>query len=973
MQNAVTYLSLTYICTLCIILHLFLTVTAQVVVNEVSESGTINTCNGSPTVAGNDWVELQNRGVAAVDISSYTMYDDAEATSSSKYTFPAGTVLSPSGVLLLCRFETFSYGIGGTDIITLADTSGTVVSTTGRLLGRGTLTTTIQLRDDGISYTYAPATPNAVNVFPLPDVVVNEVASTGNPTVCTSTDYIELLNRSPSTSDISGWILRDDTNATFTIPTNTTIEPNGYLVFCQSQFVFGIGGSDTITLYNPSNVAVSSSGKLTGGGSLTSTFSRRPNGNYSYTKPSPNAINIFFSPLFGSIFVNEVASTAVSGICSAQDYIELINVNSTTSFNLTGFILHDDNGPTDTDAYKFPDTTLLLAPNEVRLLCGQSTFLYGINGEDTITLIDVNEELISTTGKMLNLATATSTFQLSSDRTGYLYGTPSPGLSNTIAAAPKIVINEVADKAVPAGCNGTDYIELFNEGTGPADISNYRLRDDNPSNMPFIIPNNTIIPPLGYRLFCESQFIFGISGGDTITLFNTSDIAVATTGPLIGLGSTTLTYSRRPNGNYAYTKPSPNAVNVFFSPLSDIVFVNEVANTGVTGVCAGEDWVEIINTGATAVNLSGFLLHDDAGPNGTEPFLFPANFSVLSAGEIRLLCGDSPGNFQFGIGGSDTITLLDSNRDVVSTTGALLNLGTSTLTYQRTSNNTYQYASPTPGVSNFVASGGKPVINEIAPGGTTSVSVCGGGPYIEILNDAFSGLNLTGYVLIISGMGNYTFPAGSSIASGALSVFCQSTSYTLTINSNDTVAIADVTGTVVSTSGPIGGNSTRPNAKDLIWARAVDLINPTAPFTPFYQYSVNPTPGAANVFSFDPAVLPRQPCGIQAGPLAPLSEYMFAELLQLNLGSRNPEFSGGTLDPRTCHSLVVGDEGNLNEVSVNNSTATLLRTFPVIGGSTDTEGICFWYNDLTGESKAVIADERDRSGKPIHPCVVFNC
>ena len=87
--------------------------------------------------------------------------------------------------------------------------------------------------------------------------------------------------------------------------------------------------------------------------------------------------------------------------------IELISVNSTTSFNLTGFILHDDNGPTDTDTYKFPDTTLLLAPNEV-LLSGQCTFLYGINGEDTITRIDVNEELVSTTGKMLNLATATS-------------------------------------------------------------------------------------------------------------------------------------------------------------------------------------------------------------------------------------------------------------------------------------------------------------------------------------------------------------------------------------------------------------------------------------------------------------------------------------------------------------------------------------------------------------------------------------
>ena len=68
---------------------------------------------------------------------------------------------------------------------------------------------------------------------------------------------------------------------------------------------------------------------------------------------------------------------------------------------------------------------------------------------------------------------------------------------------------------------------------------------------------------------------------------------------------------------------------------------------------------------------------------------------------------------------------------------------------------------------------------------------------------------------------------------------------------------------------------------------------------------------------------------------------MFAELLQLNLGSRNPEFSGGTLDPRTCSSLVVGDVGNLNEVSVNISTAALLRTFPVIGGSTVTGDFIF--------------------------------
>ena len=89
---------------------------------------------------------------------------------------------------------------------------------------------------------------------------------------------------------------------------------------------------------------------------------------------------------------------------------------------------------------------------------------------------------------------------------------------------------------------------------------------------------------------------------------------------------------------------------------------------------------------------------------------------------------------------------------------------------------------------------------------------------------------------------------------------------------------------------------------------------------------------------------------------------MFKELLKPDLG-RNPEFSGGTFDPRTCNNLVVGDEGNLNEVSIMNSTATLIRTIPVFGGSRDTEGVCFWYNDSTGESKVVITDERDRSGK----------
>jgi Lamin Tail Domain len=523
-------------------------------------------------------------------------------------------------------------------------------------------------------------------------------------------------------------------------------------------------------------------------------------------------------------------------------------------------------------------------------------------------------------------------------------------------------VNEVADTAgIPNSPCPDDYIELYNDSPTNANISGWILRDD--ANNTYILPSNATLVSYGYLLFCKSQFLFGINGVDTITLYDASNVVRSTSGKLQNLGSTTLTYSRRPNGSFSYTKPSPNAVNIFLSSFTGTVFVNEVANSAVPGVCSGQDWIELINTGTTTVNLSGSILHDDNGPDGKDAFTCPSNFTLLP-GEIRLLCGKYPGSFQFGINALDDITLIDSARDIISTTEKLLGLGTGALTYQRTSNNSYAYASPTPGTANFVGAAGVPIINEIAPAGTRFTDVCNGGQYIEILNGAFATLNLSGFVLIKGPTGpvNYTFPFDASIQGDAFAVFCRNQTYNFSINQNDTISILNTNGTIVSTSGPIGGSSPRPNAVDLTWARAVDLINPSAPFTPFYQYSVDPTSGKANVFSFNPVVLQRQSCGVQAAPFGAISTYQFKELLFLNVGLRNPELSGATFDPRTCNNLIIGDEGNLNEISVSNATANLLRTFPVIGGSTDTEGVCFWYGGGTGDKVAII-DERERSGK----------
>jgi Lamin Tail Domain len=666
-------------------LYLLFISKVQVVVNEVGDTGTVGTCGGnnSTGAGGADWIEIQNRGTSVANITGFKLYDSDGPTAA--YTFPATntSVLQPNEIRLLCRQNgtSFNYGIGGTDTITLADASGTVISTTGVLLGLSSATTSIQLLNDNSGkYEYAPATPGLPNVFPPPDVVINEVADKDIPSVCTPAgDYIELYNRLPSTANISGWILRDDQNATYNIPSNTTIAPYGYILFCRNQFPFGIGGDDTITLYNPSNVAISTSGKLQSLGSLTLTYSRRPNGSFSYTAPSPNSVNVFFSPLFGTLFVNEVASTSAGGVCGTQDWIELYHSGNTT-LNASGLILHDDAGPSNINAFRFPPS-FVFAPFEIRLLCGNAagSFQFGIAGDDTITIINSDLELVSTTGILPNLGTATATYQLRDDRKTYQYAPPTPNATNVFPAS-NVVVNEVADKTIPNSPCAGDYIELYNDSPTNANISGWRLQDD--TNNTYILPSNATIASYGYLLFCEAQFIFGINGVDTITLYDGSNVVRSTTGKLLNLGSPTLTYSRRPNGNYSYTKPSPNAVNIFFSTLTGTVFVNEVANTGVAGVCSGQDWIELINTGATAVDLSGSILHDDNGPNGAEAFTFPLN-SSLAAGEIRLLCGSFPGSFQFGINGVDTITLIDSNRELISTTGVLLNLGTATSTYQR--------------------------------------------------------------------------------------------------------------------------------------------------------------------------------------------------------------------------------------------------------------------------------------------------
>ena len=131
----------------------------------------------------------------------------------------------------------------------------------------------------------------------------------------------------------------------------------------------------------------------------------------------------------------------------------------------------------------------------------------------------------------------------------------------------------------------------------------------------------------------------------------------------------------------------------------------QVADKGTSNACPDkQDWVELQNTGSSAVSLSGFKLHDSNGPEDSRTYVF-GDRSALEAGAFLVLCNAVDGDDkspQFKIGGDDTITLLDAAGKVVSTSGQLQDTGDFNVTWAYNSeSSSYAYTStPTPGSAN---------------------------------------------------------------------------------------------------------------------------------------------------------------------------------------------------------------------------------------------------------------------------------
>ena len=211
-------------------------VAPKVVINEIESNG--DTVNG-------DWAEIKNIGTEPVDISGWYLLDNDPTGHASDVTPVAeGTVLEPGAYFVFAENKQFSFGLGKDDLVSIRDADGVVVAEHGWTEhAAGVLARcpdgTGEFRDVEVS------TIGARNACGNP-VVLSEIESKdGEPG-----DWIELYNPLDTDLEVGGLVVKDnDDSHAYTIPEGTVIAAGGYLVLEEADFGFGLGGADSVRIF----------------------------------------------------------------------------------------------------------------------------------------------------------------------------------------------------------------------------------------------------------------------------------------------------------------------------------------------------------------------------------------------------------------------------------------------------------------------------------------------------------------------------------------------------------------------------------------------------------------------------------------------------------------------------------------------------------------------------------------------------
>ncbi len=488
---------------------------------RITEISTANTGFDKLTGQMLDWVELCNTGSEAVDLSGFSLSDNA---GNDKFLFPAGTTLASQAYLtVLCSSNAssdaaapFSLSQLGGETVVLKNSTGSIIEVVETL----PMTTgqSMALTENGTWSVTSEATPAYSNtpggyadclaaLGAAPGtVVISELMSASQAILPDAfggfSDWAEFYNAGSQTVDLSGWYLSDD-------PANPQkwqfpaleIQPGEYLVIflsgkdtvCDGQvhtgFSLSAGGESLVLSSSLGNVVDSVTfGPSEDGNSFICEAGSEPAVTCYPTPGYPNdsegyeafcAASLPQGPLaiWEVMTYNERYLVQPTGEC--YDWVELKNI-SPQSVNLSDYCITDDTGTPG--QFVLPDKTLAPGESIAIILSGDTSLTNGSYTHAGFSLdATVDTLYLYTTGGTLLDAVflrdipVGCSYGRSDGIGGFFYMNPTPEASNeegfrtvssepTSEIAPGVYVSATGF-TVPLAAEGTVYYTL--DGSDP--------------------------------------------------------------------------------------------------------------------------------------------------------------------------------------------------------------------------------------------------------------------------------------------------------------------------------------------------------------------------------------------------------------------------------------------------------------------------------------------------------------------------
>ncbi|KAA9135550.1 lamin tail domain-containing protein, partial [Microbacterium caowuchunii] len=533
-----------------------------------------------------------------------------------------------------------------------------------------------------------PAAPSSAS----PAVVVNEIIydeASGY------TDRVELYNAGPDAVELTGWRMSDDKRDRFgDVPAGTVLEPGGFFVLeSDVHFTFGLGKSDEVVLYDSSGAEVDAF-RYDNTAPLA-VWARCPDGTGGWahaTAPTPGAANICTPPsVAGSIVINEVDS-------QPADWVEFHNPG-TEAFDVSGYEIRDNS---DDHRWRFPAGAtiaaggFLVVDEATEGLVDGATDRFGaaigIGSADRIRLFDPRGERVDDTEPWEGHAAidgdaAAVTLARCPDGEGpFVLARATPGAANE-CVMPAVAINEVESNN-----DATDWVEIMNTGVTAVDISGWTVMDNDPVGHALEatpLPSGTLLAPGAFFVFDQpTDFVFGLGNGDTVTVRDARGNVVA---EHVYAAHADGVWARCADGTGPFSDVAVSTKGLR-NACGNPIRINEVESDGGDP----DDWIELVNPTAAALDVSGIVVKDD---DDSHAYTIPAGTSIAAGGYLVI----SRAELGFGLGGGDAVRVFDGDLVVDDTTWGA---GHAAVTWGRCPDTTGAFAvtaESTPGAANVCA------------------------------------------------------------------------------------------------------------------------------------------------------------------------------------------------------------------------------------------------------------------------------